>query len=232
MFEVWPLSFTLLIKPSGLACLPCKAHVLPLCLTLSSPCLRSPWLPSIVCSPVTMPTLHCVENGPKALSWGFMGDVVGGIVLWGFFFNLFVFDPCRCCVYFVFSGYILVQIRSLNNENHILWRRKRQLYTTRFLRWTDLIILNTLIMHYIIFSYIYMHFASNVTFFEKQFSLCFPLTFSSLLLAVQPCLLNTPRICMHSIVSIEYLKHFQNGKYLNRLDKQLTGGIVLGGYFA
>lgn len=112
MFEVWPLSFTLLIKPSGLACLPCKAHVLPLCLTLSSPCLRSPWLPSIVCSPVTMPTLHCVENGPKALSRGFMGDVVGGIVLWVIFFHLFVFDPCCCCVYFAFFlDQILVLIR-------------------------------------------------------------------------------------------------------------------------
>ncbi len=68
--------------------------------------------------------------------------------------------------------------------------------------------------------------------FSKSNLDLFSLTFSPPLLAVQPCLLNTPRICMHSIVSIEYLKHFQNGKYLNRLDKQVTEGIVLGGYFA
>lgn len=86
-------------------------------------------------------------------------------------------------------------------------------------------ILNVLILILIITSNI-EHFASNVTFFIKQFGFCFP---SHLLLHCQPCLLSTPRICMHSVVSMEYLKHFQNTKYLNRPDKQVTGGIVLGG---
>ncbi len=78
----------------------------------------------------------------------------------------------------------------------------------------------------------YWEFCFKCQIFRKAIYLLFSLTFSPPLLAVQPCLLNTPRICMHSIVSIEYLKHFQNGKYLNRLDKQVTEGIVLGGYFA
>lgn len=65
--------------------------------------------------------------------------------------------------------------------------------------------------------------------FHKAIWLLFSLTSSPPLLAILPCLLSTPRICMHSIVSIEYLKHFQNTKYLNRPDKQV---IVLWGYFA
>jgi len=46
-----------------------------------------------------MPTLHCVENGPKALSRGFMGDVVEGIVLWVIFFHLFLCLTLAVAVY-------------------------------------------------------------------------------------------------------------------------------------